>query len=327
MSRILVTGGAGYIGSHVVDLLLKGGHEVVVLDSFLYGDKGIQSWRSHPNVTIQKGDICDIRDVVKAIKGCSTVIALAAIVGDPACDLDHDETMSANYEATKVLAEVAKYHKVKRIVFASSCSVYGENSSCFLNEGSRLNPVSLYAETRIMSENVLLRHQYDLEIVILRLASVFGVSDRMRFDLAVNILSAKAFYNNEIQIMGRNQHRPFIHVQDAARSFMLASLAPTDLVKSQIFNVGSNDLNFKIEEIGQKISRIYSNLKVHYGEMDDLRNYRVDFSKIQSLLDFQTRFTLEDGIGELKEYFQRNPDLRYLDDIYYNVKYLFKDGK
>ena len=324
MDKVLVTGGAGYIGSFVVQLLLDKGYAVRVLDDFEYGKKGMDGWANHPSVEVFEGDICNIKDLVKAMKGVKSVIALAAIVGDPACELDPDETESSNYEATKILVEIAKKSKVQRIVFASSCSVYGASKEGLLNEGSLLNPVSLYAKTRVLSERVLMAHTDEIEVVVLRLATVFGISKRKRFDLVVNILSAKAACHGEIDIYGKDQQRPIVHVQDAARAFVMASEADTAQVNGQVFNVGSNDMNFTVGQLGETIAAEFEDCSIVYHDVEDLRDYRCDFAKIRTVLGYSTESNLSHGIQEFKQLFTDHPEFDFEKDDFYNVRYLYK---
>jgi len=218
-TKVLVTGGAGYIGSHCVRMLLAGGHSVRVLDSLLWGDDALKPMMNGAgNLEVFQGDIRHVEDVVAATKGCQGVIHLAGIVGDPACELDPEATHTINFEATKIMVEVAKYANVRRFVFASTCSVYGAAEDYVLNEGSVVNPVSLYAETNLRSEHVILRGFEGTNTIptIVRFATIYGVSSRMRFDLVVNIMSAKAHYERKVRVFGGDQWRPFVHVADAA---------------------------------------------------------------------------------------------------------------
>ena len=238
---VLVTGGAGYVGSWLVRKLLDRDYRVRVLDSFLYGGHGLAEIAGHPRLEIIEGDIRHLGSVARAVKGVDGVIALAALVGDAACDLDPEETEAINYESVRLLADACRRQGVPRFVFASSCSVYGANSDLVLNEGSWLNPVSLYARTRIQSEEMLLKHSESLGVVILRLATVFGLSPRMRFDLIVNTLTMHAIHKGAMQVFGGNQWRPNLHVQDAADAFILGLEAPAEKVEKGVFNVGSNE--------------------------------------------------------------------------------------
>lgn len=324
MSTILVTGGAGYIGSHLVRKLLSRGYKVNVLDNLSYGKDGISDLLKNPGLNFIEGDICNVKDVVRGMNGVSCVIALAAIVGDPACELSHEDTISTNYQSTKILVEIAKYYKVKRIVFASSCSVYGADTNSILDEDSELRPVSLYAMTRIMSEQVLLNNHEVVVPVILRLGTVFGVSGRMRFDLVINILSAKAAVEKKIQIYGGNQWRPFIHVQDAADVFILAAEAPEDKVGGEVFNVGSNELNIRINGLTAIVKSVVPDTEIEIKqEIEDVRDYRVNFDKVYKILEFKPRFNIEDGVKEVVDFLCENK-IDYRDDVYYNVRYLYK---
>ena len=297
---VLVTGGAGYVGSHVVRKLLAQGRRVRVLDSFMYGSHGLAAVRRHPNLELLEGDIRHMDTLTRAVKGVDRVIALAAIVGDQACDLDPDETGTINLEATKLLAEVCQRAKVRRVVFASSCSVYGANSNLTLNEGSWLNPVSLYARTRIRSEAELLRRSGDLSVAILRLATVFGLSARMRLDLVVNTFTAHAYFNRQVRVFGGAQWRPNLHCQDAADAFIAAADAPDEAVRGEIFNVGDNGANHTIREVADIVGRVVPDVKVEIIEASpDQRDYRVSFDKIRHVLGFRTRFTVEDGVREM----------------------------
>lgn len=326
---VLVTGGAGYIGCHLVRKLLERGHRVRVLDNLTYGKRGLESLLRHDNLEFVDGDISSIRSVVSAVKDASTVIALAAIVGDPACGLDAEETLNLNYESTKILLEACNFYGVRRLVFASSCSVYGASDNQVLTESSPLNPVSLYARTRIMSEEVLMDRAGDVDPVILRLATVFGLSPRMRFDLAVNAFTARATVDRRIQVFGGDQWRPFVHCQDVAEAFLLAATAPSDRVRRETFNVGSTSVNHTISEVatltakvvGERIGAPVEITSVN--TPDDLRNYRVSFDKIRSRLGFEPGMTLSAGIMEMADAILQWPHLRdYAEPEYSNVKFL-----
>jgi len=212
---ILVTGGAGYIGSHLVKKLLSRDYKVRVIDNLMFGEEGIRPFLNKRNFEFIKGDIRHIEDLVEAMRDVYAVIDLAAIVGEPACEVDHNATLTINYESTKALIEIAKYCKVKRFIFASTCSVYGRSSS-ILDEKAKLKPLSLYAESKMKSEEVLLDNSGNkLVPTILRLSTIYGVSPRMRFDLVVNILAVKAITEGRIGIYGGRQWRPNLHVRDA----------------------------------------------------------------------------------------------------------------
>lgn len=314
--RILVTGGAGYVGGFVVNELLDLGYHVTVLDSLVYGDAGLNTFISRDNISFVKGDIRDVKALDNALEGVSKIIALAAIVGDPACSISAEVTRDVNYNSTKILLDRAKAHKIERLVFASSCSVYGSSEASedkILDEGSELNPVSAYAETRVLSEQLLLSDENKVCSTILRLSTVFGLSPRMRFDLAVNIMSAKGVYDKAIDVFGGDQWRPFVHVQDVAHAFVLAVKAPAKVVDKEIFNVGSSDSNYQIKDIAQIIKdEIPETVVTHNSSMIDARNYNVNFTKIHQALNYKTRFSVRDGVREMRAFVEENrPDLTY----------------
>ena len=321
--RVLVTGGAGFIGSHLTRLLLERGYHVRILDRFDYGRAGIEEL-IHPRLEVIAGDICSSRDVSRALRGVNGVLALAAIVGDPACSLDPEETINLNYTATKVLVEACNFYHVRRLVFASSCSVYGASSSGVLTEQSRLNPVSLYARTRVLSENVLFDRAGAVEPVVLRLSTVFGVSPRMRFDLVVNALSVRAVVDHKIAIFGGNQWRPNVHCRDAARAFIAALEAPAELVAGEIFNVGGDELNHRIEALGDMVASIVRNLEVvHHRDTPDQRDYRVGFEKIRRVLGFEPEYTVAAGIREVVAAIATHAGFRdYKNPSFHNVEAL-----
>jgi len=321
--RILITGGAGYVGSHLARMLLDRGYRVRILDRFDYGPSGIAGL-DDPRLEVVHGDICSSRDLGQAVRGVEAVAALAAIVGDPACNLDPEETINLNYTATKMLIDACNFHGVRRLVFASSCSVYGANGNALLTERSRLNPVSLYARTRVLSENIILDRRGEVEPVALRLATVFGLSPRMRFDLVVNTLTAQAVIDKRISIFGGNQWRPNVHCRDAARAFAMALQAPAAAVAGEIFNVGGDRLNHRIHDIGTMVAEVVGDVEVRStADAADPRDYRVSFEKIRRSLGFEPEFSVAAGIREVAEAVRGEPALqRYRDPVYHNVQAL-----
>lgn len=319
---VLVTGGGGYIGSHLTRKLLEQGRRVRILDNFTFGERGLRDLVEHPRLEVVKGDIANIRDVTASVKDAGSVVALAAIVGDPACGLNAEETLNLNYESTKVLVEACDFYGVDRLVFASSCSVYGASDEGLLTEASSLNPVSLYARTRIMSEDVILDRCGHVTPVILRLATVFGLSPRMRFDLVVNTLTVRAVVDGRFQIFGGDQWRPFVHCQDAAEAFLRAATAPKERVDRQVFNVGTESMNYTIAEVGRIVAEEVGGIEVqHVDAVEDPRNYRVAFGKIREALDFEPQYDLRSGIREMAEAIEGDPSLHtYNDPIFSNFK-------
>jgi nucleoside-diphosphate-sugar epimerase len=321
--RVLVIGGAGYIGSALLPKLLDDGRRVRVLDLLLYGTEPIAGVLDHPRLEVVQADFRHVDKVVEAMQGVDTVIHLGAIVGDPACALDENLTVEVNLMATRMIAEVAKGCGVRRFVFASTCSVYGASDE-LLDEQSALRPVSLYACSKIACERVL-RGMADEGFgpVILRFGTVYGLSGRTRFDLVINLLAAKAIVEGRITVFGGDQWRPFVHVDDVALAIFKTMSAPPELVANQIFNVGSNGQNYTIQQIGELINRAVPAADlIARGSDGDKRNYRVAFSKIQDVLGFQPRWTVEQGIQQVLDAIASGKVADYGDARYSNVRFL-----
>ncbi len=329
--KVLVTGGAGYIGNYVAERALGRGHDVRVLDSFLFGDGALDPLRANDRLEVREGDIRHIEDLSYAVEDMDAVIHLAGIVGDPACDVNEQATQSVNVEATKALVEVCKLHNIERLVFASTCSAYGASQLMELNEGSYLNPLSLYAESKIDSEEIILHDTHDdfaavndVTPTILRLGTLFGWSRRMRFDLVVNLLTAKALLEDDIPVYGGEQFRPLLHVEDAARAFVDVLEAPEEAVDHQIFNVGDNDLNYQIKEVGRLVGEQVPEASVRFVEhKEDERTYRVSFDKINHILGWEAERDIPDGVEEIIEWMQREDVTDYGADRYRNSEYQY----
>jgi nucleoside-diphosphate-sugar epimerase len=320
---VLVIGGAGYIGSALLPKLLNKGYKVRLLDLLLYGAEPIQDVQNHPNLEVVQADFRHVDKVVEAMRGVDAVIHLGAIVGDPACALDHELTIEINLMATRMIAEVAKGSNVSRFIFASTCSVYGASDE-ILDEHSILKPVSLYARSKIASEHILMQMANDsFAPVCLRFGTIYGLSSRTRFDLVVNLLTAKAVVDGEITIFGGDQWRPFLHVDDAALALLTTLESPLPLTRNEIFNVGSDEQNYTLQQIGDLILRMVPTAHlVDKGSGADLRNYRVNFSKIRRILGFVPQWTIEQGIRQVIELAQNGSVQNYQDAKYSNVKFL-----
>ena len=302
LSTVLVTGGAGYIGSHLSCRLLKEGYRVIVLDKLAFGAGGVRKLLRHKRFSLVNGDVGDIRTLMKVVPQADYVIHLAGIVGDPASALDPLQTMEENHFATKLLIDACQYYHISRFVFASSCSVYGVSAS-LLNENSRLNPISLYAKSKLYAERELLRNANDhFHPVILRFGTVYGLSLRMRFDLVVNIMTAHAFTKKKITVDGGEQWRPLLHVDDAARACIAMIRAPLEKVKGEIFNVGATKDNFTIASIAKLIAGKFKGVKIEWlNNVKDRRDYRVNFNKIQKHVGFKTAHTVSGGVKEIAD--------------------------
>jgi nucleoside-diphosphate-sugar epimerase len=300
VKNVTVIGGAGYIGSVLVRKLLESGYSVTVLDALLYGDDSIRDLRDHAEFELIQDDLRNVEAVVKALQHAHAVIDLAALVGDPACALDEKLTIEINLAATRMIAEAARGYGVERFIFASTCSVYGASDQ-ILDEHSNLNPISLYARTKIGSEEMLCSLTRDqFAPTILRFGAAYGISPRPRFDLVVNLFTAQALEKKEITILGGEQWRPFIHVNDAADAIIRVLQAPIRTVSGQVFNVGSDDQNYQIKELGEIIKEHIPDVQINRQDEDiDLRNYRVSFAKFREQLGFTAQYTIADAIKEI----------------------------
>ncbi|MWG36300.1 NAD-dependent epimerase/dehydratase family protein [Halomarina oriensis] len=328
VNTVLVIGGAGYIGSVLCGQLLERGYEIRVLDPLLFGDHGISQYYDDERFTLVEGDMCDIETVMTAIEGADAVVHLGGLVGDPASSLDPSRTLALNLHSVKLVADICKYHQINRFLFASTCSVYGKSGSGdLLTEGDDLNPVSLYARTKIESERELLNMDGNFAPTVLRMATVYGLSPRMRFDLVVNVLNAKAHTEGVVPIFGGDQYRPNVHVADAARAYVACLEAPIETVAHEVFNVGSNAQNYCVEDIGRIVADHYphASLDVNADREDD-RSYRVDFSKLRDVLDYEAEHTIESACVELREAFERGEFEDYTDKVYSNYKTAVEDS-
>lgn len=309
-SRILVTGGAGYLGSTLVPMLLDDGHTVRVLDCLRYGGRSLLGVWSHPRFELLKGDIRDASLVRAALEDIDAVVHLAAIVGDPACARVPEEAREINLEASLQLLAACRAARVARFVFASTCSNYGRMSdpALLLDESSELRPLSLYAETKVAFEQVLLDSAQTAPLCAtpLRFATIFGVSPRMRLDLTVNEFTFELLTRRHLVVFGEQFWRPYVHVRDAAAAIRLTLGAPPDLVRGQVFNVGASHQNFQKQQIVDLIRRQAPGATVEYVHVDqDPRDYRVSFAKIRDRLAFYTTRSVEEGVAEVARLVQQ----------------------
>jgi nucleoside-diphosphate-sugar epimerase len=305
--HVLVAGGAGYIGSVLVPVLLEQGHRVTVLDRFFFGDPFKKLSVTHAafvsKLTIVRGDIRNFDPAI--LTGVEAVLDVSGISNDPSCELEPELTKSVNIDGGRRLAQLAKAAGVRRYVYSSSCSVYGHGEGLGLTEKSGRHPVSLYARAKAEMEDVLLGMRTEsmgaFEVVLLRLATVFGLSPRMRFDLAINVMTKNAYVNRRIMVDGGGrQWRPFVHVRDVAEAFQLAMTSDARLVSGEVFNVGSTQNNVQILNLAFRVRDAVPGTEVVHAPTDpDLRDYNVDFDKVHAKLDYTTRRTLDDGIREV----------------------------
>ena len=326
-NKILVIGGAGYIGSALVERLLDLGLEVSVLDAMHFGEETLSRVAGHPKLSLIREDFRHIEALTRAVSGVGSVIHLGGLVGDPACAVDTDLTVDVNVTATKVIGEIAKARGVRRFIFASSCSVYGACDE-IVDEDSHFNPQSLYARSKVASEAVLgALNGSDFAVTCLRFATIYGISGRTRFDLVVNLLCAKAVRDRVITVYGADQWRPFVHVADVARAITMTLQAPTDLVAGEAFNVGSDAQNYTLGDVAMLINRQVPDAEITSDDsFVDKRNYRVSFAKIRSRLGFEPAWTVEHGIAQVVALVRSNEVGHYSLPTYSNVLYLKERG-
>lgn len=301
--RVLVTGGAGYIGSVLVRQLLDKGYQVRVLDSLKWGGEPLYDVVQHPRFEFLKGDIRDIAAVDRSLENVDSIVHLAAIVGDPACSKFSDEARAVNWDASLALFDKAEAAGVKRFVFASTCSNYGKmaDPSAFVKEDSELRPVSLYAELKVAYEDYLLNKKKDSDMCAtsLRFSTVYGFSPRIRFDLTVNEFTRNVALGQVQEIWGAQFWRPYCHVEDLAGSAVLTLESPEEKVRANVFNVGDTAENYQKGMIMEEIIKIVPGAAAKYVENEDPRDYRVRFEKIHDELGFQITKRVPDGIREI----------------------------
>ena len=304
--NILVTGGAGYVGSSLVPLLLAKGHRVRVLDSLLHGGEALLGVWTDPAFEFVKGDVRDAEAVQRAVAGMDAVVHLAAIVGDPACAREPAMARAVNLEGSLALIEAARRAGVKRFVFASTCSNYGKmaDPTQYVDERSELRPVSLYAETKVGVEQAMLDAggANGMSMTPLRFATVFGVAPRMRFDLTVNEFTRDMLTKEKLVVFGEQFWRPYVHVRDAARAVAMVLEAPVERVRGQVFNVGSTEQNYQKQQLVELIKVHAPKAVVEYvRKQEDPRDYRVSFARIAGQLGYETTMSVPDGIREVAQ--------------------------
>ena len=306
MEKVLVTGGAGYIGSIVCRLLLREGYFVRVLDNLRYGGETLVHLLNDDNFEFIKGDVREINDLKNAVKEIDHVVHMAAIVGDPACKKEPELAKQTNFISTKELYSIANAAGVKKFLFASTCSNYGkmEDPDGYVNEDSKLAPVSLYAETKVESERFLLNQdqQNICKPTCLRFSTVYGLSPRIRFDLTVNEFTKEIALGRELVVFGEQFWRPYCHVQDLARSVLYVIANKKGITNFNVYNVGETSENYQKQMIVEKIQKQIPEAKIKYVEKnEDPRDYKVSFEKIKNDLGFQITKKVPDGIAQIKK--------------------------
>ncbi len=330
--HVLITGGAGYIGSLLVSELLRANYRVTVLDSLLFGGESLVPFLHHPNFHFAKADVTEPRAVKDALKDTwqkpDAVVHLAAIVGFPACQaVGKQVAWRYNVDATKWVFGQAVDLGVERFVFASTYSNYGlSEEGKPVTEESPLNPQSIYAETKIAAEEFLLSQKNTACAPLLfRFATLYGISPRMRFDLIVNQFVLEAFTKRELIIYQRGYSRSFVHIRDVVRGVMMGLEADRSKVAGEIFNLGTDGGNYSKDDIVRLILKRMPETIVEYKNLTfggDMRDITVSFAKIKNVLGFETKLNVDDGIREilfaLKTGIIRNPT----DEKYRNAQFI-----
>ena len=297
--QVLVTGGGGYIGSILVPRLLNERYKVRVLDRFFFGKETLASVANNKNLTLFQDDTRWFDP--KILKNVDVVMDLAALSNDPSGELDPLKTLDINFKGRARVAKIAKEMGVKRYILASSCSIYGFRDG-LLNETSPINPLTTYAKANRLAEVAAKKLGDDkFTVTLLRFATVFGYSPRMRFDLAVNGMVLGFFKNKQIPIMrDGKQWRPFIHVKDVAEAYVKIIQSPKEKINGELFNVGSDEQNYQILPLAKEVA---SAMKIPfkkkwYGD-PDTRSYKISFKKIKEIIGYKTKYTVADGAREI----------------------------
>lgn len=321
MTRVLVTGGAGYVGSALVPKLLELGYAVNVLDLYLYGRDVLASVAGHPQLQEIEGDLRDLEVVQRAVAGCDAVIHLACVSNDPSFDLDPELGKSVNYDAFLPLVRESKRAGVGRFIFASSSSVYGIKETPAVTEDMPLEPLTDYSKYKALCEEQLLAEGTPRFVpLVLRPATVCGYAPRLRLDLTVNILTNHAVHDSRIKVFGGEQLRPNIHVDDVVDLYVTALEAPDAKVDGRVFNAGYE--NHSVAEIAEMVRRVVGeDVEIVRTPTDDHRSYHISSDLIRRELGYVPKRTIEDAAQDLVRAFDAGliPNAM-TDSRYYNVK-------
>jgi len=321
LKTVLVTGGAGYVGSVLTPLLLQAGYHVRVLDLFIYGEEVLSEVKDHSRLELFRGDLRDQALLRRALAGCDAVIHLACISNDPSFELDAALARSINYDAFMPLVDIAKDSGVKRFIYASSSSVYGIREELNVTEELELKPLTDYSKYKAMCEDELLKRRAPgFTVLTLRPATVCGYSPRLRLDLSVNILTNHAVNKGKITVFGGGQLRPNFHVRDCAELYVKCLAWPDAEIDGKIYNAGYQNLSINaIAEVVRNV--VGTNVAIEATPTNDNRSYHISSDKIKRELGYEPRHTIEDAVRELKDAFaaRKVPDPMNA-SRYYNIK-------
>ncbi|MGI0073208.1 MAG: NAD-dependent epimerase/dehydratase family protein [Nitrosotalea sp.] len=296
--KILVTGGAGYVGSVLIPELVNQGHQVKCLDRFFFGSEYLSGKQFAGKIELVRDDIRWFDP--KILHDTDIVMDLAALSNDPVGELDPEKTYEINHLGRTRVATLSKKARVKQYILASSASVYGQQTKV-VNEDSEVNPITDYSKANRKAEiDVLQLDDFNFTVTVLRFSSIYGVSPRMRFDLAVNSMVLELFKTGKIIVRGKSNTRPFLHIKDAARAYITAINSPKEKIAGHIFNVGSDDQNYEMyrlaKEVGDSIDKKY---EIEAKDTHDHRSYIASFKKINEKLNFVPKYTVRDGSIEI----------------------------
>ena len=317
--KVLVFGGGGYIGCVLVDMLIKLNFNVTVYDKFIYTSKKsfIKNFEN-PNLKVIQGDSQNISKIFEAIRKNDIVIHLAEMVGDPLCEKRPKKTYAINYLASMTISNICKNLGISKFIYVSSCSVYGSNDY-LTNETSKINPLSIYAKLKALSEKAIIRNfDKHCKPCILRLGTVYGASFRPRYDLVVNLFAGLLANKKQITIAGGNQWRPFVHVKDVSRAIIKILNSDFKKTDNQIFNIVGE--NLQIKDIEKAIKKINPKANIAFSNnVNDNRNYKSSNNKAKKILNFKTKYTINDGIKEVIEYTKKNKIKNIFNKKYINI--------
>jgi nucleoside-diphosphate-sugar epimerase len=307
--KVLVFGGEGYIGKVLVRSLINKNYKLTSYDNLIYFNRKIAN---NKNYDFIYGDIRDEKKIKKLINNYDYAIILAGLVGDPITKKYKNLSKKINYKGIRSLIKICSNSDLKKVIFVSTCSNYGiVPNNIRPDESYKLKPLSLYSQDKVLSEKYImsLKNLSKVSFTILRFATAFGVSERMRFDLTVNEFVLEILKKKVLNIYDKDTYRPYCHIKDFARAILLVIKAKKNKTNYQIFNVGDNKNNFTKNEIVHKILKYLPYNKIKFTTLNprvDARDYNVDFSKVNSKLGFKSKYSLEYGIKELIEYIKDN---------------------